>query len=298
MTVKACLKSMRLRTLPLSLSGVIIGISLAASWHGVNAPTVYFLLLTTAFLQILSNLSNELGDTLQGTDGSDRQGMHYAVQDGEMTVEQLKILIGNIILCCIVCGLLMIYFSFGSLTGLQPLIFILLGAAAIVAAMKYTLGKNPYGYRAKGDIFVFIFFGLVNTLGAYYLCCHSLDLYKALLPACAVGCLSIGVLNINNIRDMKSDSRTRTTVALKLGLNNARIYETFLICSGWMFLTIYSVLNSSDWNGWLYFITLPLFALVIRNVWKKQDRALDPVLPLLVLSTFLMSVLLSVGIIW
>jgi len=283
---------MRLRTLPLSLSGIIVGFGLARCETCVSCGTIVFLLLTTCFLQVLSNLSNELGDTLQGTDTAERQGMHYAVLDGEMTVAELRNLVLCAALCCLVCGAMLIYFSFGTLWGVEPAIFMLLGIAAIVAAMRYTLGHNPYGYRAKGDIFVFLFFGLVSTVGAYYICSHDICLLRPLLPACAIGFFSIGVLNVNNIRDMKTDARTRTTVALKLGLRGARIYQTILIAAGWLCLVAFTFLTA---GSLLYFITLPFFLIHIRGIWVREDSALDPMLPLLVMSTFALSLLFVIG---
>ena len=293
MTVKSCLKSMRLRTLPLSLAGVIAGVALASSAVTPETPVVVALVFTTAFLQILSNLSNELGDTLHGTDTDDRQGIHYSIQDGEMTVPQMKRLIAVIAALCCVSGLIMVWCSFGTVFSLRPICLLALGAAAIWSAMHYTLGDNPYGYRGLGDLFVFIFFGLVSVLGAGYVCSHTICL-SWLLPAAAFGCWSIAVLNVNNIRDMKTDAATRTTVALRLGLKNARIYQTVLIAAGWLLMPAYSLLTATGWWQWLYFITVPLFALHLRGVWTREDRALDPMLPLLVMTAFITSILFSV----
>lgn len=292
MTVKSCLKSMRLRTIPLSLAGVMMGIFIAFTLDRPSAATVVFLVLTTCCLQVLSNLSNELGDILNGTDTDRRQGIHYSIMDGEMTVGEMKKLIASVAAACCVFGLLMIRFSFGTLWGLEPLLFVLLGAAAVVAAMRYTLGKNPYGYRGLGDLFVFIFFGLVSTIGAFYICSHDLSgIRSSVLPACAIGFFSIGVLNVNNVRDMKTDAGTRVTVAMKLGLRRARTYQTVLIAMGWLCLAADSVLTASSWTGWLYFVTLPLFVLHLKGVWTREERALDPMLPMLVMSTFALSLL-------
>jgi len=327
MTVKSCLKSMRLRTLPLSLSGVIVGISLSSK-QLVTIPTIVFLVLTTVFLQILSNLSNELGDTLHGTDTADRQGVHYSIQDGEMTIPEMKRLINVMVVLCCLSGLAMIWFSFkGMLVGgkvysegnlpdwvqpdgclpgwVQPLSFVVLGVATIWAAMHYTLGKHPYGYRGLGDVFVFIFFGLVSTLGAAYICSHSFIVWW-LLPAGAIGCFSVGVLNVNNIRDMKTDAATRTTIALKMGLHRARIYQTVLILGGWALILAYSLLcdggcagagapDKTNWLSLIYLITFPLFCLHLRGIWTREDRRLDPMLPLLVMSTFALSILFAIG---
>ena len=285
MTLKACLRSMRLRTLPLSLAGIVLGELLAAKICDYDVLTVVLLALTTVCLQILSNLSNELGDTLSGTDRSDRQGIHYSIQDGEMTVPEMKRLIGCFaVLSCLV-GFAMVWRAFGTVLAPLPAAFLALGAAAVWAAMHYTLGKHPYGYRGLGDVFVFIFFGLATVCGGYFLTCLAWD-WSILLPASAIGCFSVAVLNVNNIRDMKSDAETRTTVALKLGLRRARIYQTVLIAAGWVLMTVYAVQNAQGWVSFMYVVSLPGFLTHLRGVWTREDRALDPMLPLLVVSTF------------
>ncbi len=285
---------MRLRTLPLSLSGVIVGLSLASSVAVLNIPTVAALLLTAAFLQILSNLSNELGDTLHGTDTSERQGIHYSIQDGEMTIPQMKRLIAVIAVLCCISGLAMIFLSFGTIISPEPITLLALGAAAIWAAMHYTLGKTPYGYRGLGDIFVFIFFGLVSVLGAGFVCSHTVRPVWA-LPAAAIGCWSIGVLNVNNIRDMKSDAATRITVAMKLGLKRARAYQVILISTGWLLMIFFSLLDAASPLQYIFVTTLPLFALHLRGVLTREERSLDPMLPLLVMSTFATAILFAAG---
>lgn len=284
---------MRLRTLPLSLAGIVTGLAISLNYGSINTGVVISLVLTTALLQILSNLSNELGDTLNGTDTADRQGIHYSLQDGEISIAEMKRLIAATAILCCISGLVMIYFSFGSIFALEPLLLVLLGAVAIWAAMHYTLGKNPYGYRGKGDIFVFIFFGLVSVLGAAYICTHSFSPLW-LLPATAIGCWSVGVLNVNNIRDMKTDAATRTTVAIKLGVKKARIYQSILICAGWILLISFSLIELKRAALYSYILTLPLFAVHLKGVWTRQDKALDPILPLLVMSTFATSLLMLV----
>ena len=293
MTLKACLRSMRLRTLPLSLAGIVLGVLLAAKVCDYDLLTVVLLALTTVCLQILSNLSNELGDTLSGTDRSDRQGIHYSIQDGEMTVPEMKRLIGCFaVLSCLV-GFAMVWRAFGTVLSPLPAAFLALGAAAVWAAMHYTLGKNPYGYRGLGDIFVFIFFGLATVCGGYFLTCLVWD-WRILLPAAAIGCFSVAVLNVNNIRDMKSDAATRTTVALKLGLRRARIYQTVLIAAGWVLMTVYAVQNAQGWLSFMYVVSLAGFLTHLRGVWTREDRALDPMLPMLVMSTFLFALLAGI----
>lgn len=296
MTLKAAFKSMRLRTLPLSMAGVLLGILLAVADWKVDPWTAVLIALTTICLQILSNLSNELGDVLQGTDTAQREGPQYSLNGGEMTIPEMKLLIGLFVGLCIVFGTAMTWRAFGTLRDLTPILVLMLGAGAIAAAMKYTLGHNPYGYRAKGDIYVFLFFGLVAVLGAYFVCTRGLGLHwKLLLPASAVGFFSVGVLNVNNVRDMKTDAATRTTVALKLGLDRARIYQTVLIGLGWVCMVVYCLLCwPSVWH-WMWVLTLPLYVRHLYMVWTRVERALDPALPLLVISTFLLCLLMGVG---
>ena len=287
---------MRLRTLPLSMAGVLLGILLAVSNWKVDVWVAVLIALTTVCLQILSNLSNELGDVLRGTDTADRQGPGYGLNSGELTIGQMKVLIGVFVGLCVVFGTAMTWKAFGTLWDLTPILVLMLGAAAIAGAMKYTLGHNPYGYRAKGDFYVFLFFGLVAVLGAYFVCTQGVGLHwKLLLPAAGMGCFSVGVLNVNNIRDMETDRATRTTVAIKLGERNAKIYQTVLICLGWMFMAAYCLLCWPSLWHWMWALTLPLYVLHLCGVWSRTGRALDPMLPLLVMSTFLLSLLMGIG---
>lgn len=287
---------MRLRTLPLSMAGVLLGILLAVADYRVDVWAAVLIVLTTICLQILSNLSNELGDVLRGTDTAEREGPGYGLNTGEMTVGQMKVLIGVFVGLCMVFGALMTWRAFGTLWGLTPILVLMLGAAAIAGAMKYTLGRNPYGYRAKGDFYVFLFFGLVALLGAYFVCTQGVGLtWKLLLPAAGIGCFSVGVLNVNNIRDMKTDAVNRVTVAIKLGEHRAKVYQTVLICLGWCCMIAYTLLSWPDWRHWLWVITLPLYIVHLRGVWTRTGRALDPMLPLLVMSTFALSLLMGLG---
>ena len=201
------IKSMRLRTLPLSLAGVVCGGLLAQGIHGDKGWAFALVLLTACALQVLSNLSNEMGDHLSGVDGECREGPNYSMTDGGLTVKQMWRAINAMVVVCCLAGLAMVLVSGSSWWVL------LLGAAAIWAATHYTLGKKPYGYIGLGDLFVFIFFGLVSVLGSYFVVAHTIDLELwLLLPAVGVGLLSVAVLNVNNIRDMQSDEGIRKTI--------------------------------------------------------------------------------------
>lgn len=287
----ALIRSMRLRTLPLSLAGVILGLGLAIHYHTVQPIVAVTTLLTAALLQILSNLSNELGDYLSGTDTDERTGPAYSLQSGTLSPADLRTAIAVTAVLCCLSGAAMIWLSFGTLLCTEAIALLLLGAAAIWAALRYTLGRNPYGYRGLGDLFVFLFFGLASVGGSYFVAVHTFDPW-VLLPAAAIGFFSIGVLNTNNIRDMETDAGTRVTIPLKIGLRNARIYQTVLICGGWISLILFLLLDPIGWS-WLCVITLPLYIVHLRGVWKYSGRQLDKMLPLLVMTTFLLSCILS-----
>ena len=291
---RAAVASMRLRTLPLSTGGVILGILLATADFKVDLWVAVLIVLTTVCLQILSNLSNELGDVLHGTDTEDRQGPQYGLNSGVLSIGEMKVLIGIFVALCIISGTAMTLLSFGTLWDITPILVLLMGAAAIMGAMKYTLGRNPYGYRGLGDVYVFLFFGLVAVMGSYFVASHTL-FWRLLLPGAAVGCFSVGVLNVNNIRDMKTDAANRVTVAIRLGERKAKIYQTILIVLGWLFMLVYCQLRMFSWWHYLFVITLPLFILHLRGVWKREGKQLDPMLPLLVMSTFLFCLLAGIG---
>lgn len=295
MKLKYYIKSMRLRTLPLSLGGVTLGALLAAASHAVNPRAILFLILTTLSLQILSNVSNELGDYLHGTDTTERQGPGYGLSGGILTARDLRRMVAVFVGLTLVFGLAMIRFSQGTLFCRTSLLLVLLGAAAIWAATRYTLGKNPYGYRGLGDLFVLIFFGFVSVLGAFFVSAGMPDSWKLVLPSAAIGAFSVAVLNVNNIRDMKTDAENRVTVALKLGTRRAKTYQACLIAGGWICMLLYSLLNPFSLLRFLYLPTLPLFVRHLQLVRTRNDRGLDPALPLLTLSTLLFSLLAGAG---
>ena len=285
---------MRLRTLPLSMAGVLLGILLATADFRVDPWVAVLIVLTTVCLQILSNLSNELGDVLHGTDTEDRKGPQYGLNSGVLSIREMKGLIALFVVLCILSGTAMTLLSFGTLWDLTSILVLLMGAGAIMGAMKYTLGRNPYGYRGLGDVYVFLFFGLVAVLGSYFVASHTL-FWRLLLPGAAIGCFSVGVLNVNNIRDMETDAANRVTVAIRLGERKAKIYQTVLIVLGWVFLLAYCQLRMFSWWHYLFVVTLPVYVLHLRGVWTRTGKALDPMLPLLVMSTFLLSILAGTG---
>lgn len=287
--------AMRLRTLPLSVSGVSLGLMLAASDYHIDWGVAVLALLTAVFLQILSNVSNELGDSLRGTDREDRQGPEYAISRGYLTVKDFKAMIWVYVLLCILSGLALIRCSFGTLLSLESLMLMMLGAVAISGAMRYTLGRNPYGYRGFGDFSVFLFFGIVAVLGSYFVAAHEICSWIMLLPAVSIGCFSVCVLNVNNMRDMKSDIRTRVTIPIKIGEKNARIYHTVLIIIGWASMILYASLRMYDPWHYLFFLALPLFVVHLAGVWRLSGKDLDRMLPLLTAASLLFALTAGAG---
>ena len=221
------IQSLRLRTLPLSVSGIILGTGLA--YPQVNGLVFALAICTTLSLQILSNLSNELGDAIKGTDTNQQGREAYGLQAGTITMPQMRNMILLFIGLCIVFGTALIWTAFGTLFSEQSWVFLGLGALAIIGAIKYTLGKHSYGYIGLGDLGVFLFFGLLSTIGGYYLQTQTLTTEIVALGA-AIGLPCVGVLNLNNIRDMQHDIEFgKRTLASLLGPIGARIYHTALL---------------------------------------------------------------------
>ncbi len=289
------IKAFRLRTLPLAMASIIMG-SFLAVYDGVYSWTVIILtIVTTLFLQILSNLANDYGDSQKGTDNIQRVGPERTVQSGEIAAEQMKTAVIVFAVISLISGISLLYFAFGDDIW-KALIFLLIGIGAILAAIKYTVGNRAYGYSGFGDLFVFIFFGLVGVVGTYYLNTHFFR-WDILLPAISVGFFSVGVLNLNNMRDISNDIISgKYTVASRFGLTRAKLYHEFLIHGGGTASTIFIVLNySSPWNL-LYMVLMPIFLLDLIKIHKIKEKAMfDPFLKRLAISTLLFSILFGIG---
>lgn len=289
----------RLRTLPLSVSGIIIGTTIAVKQDVFNIVIFALALATTLGLQILSNFANDYGDGVKGTDNEDRVGPQRALQSGLITQKEMKqgIIITSIV--TLFFAVLLIYVAFGKENLGYALFFFFLGVGAIAAAIKYTVGKTAYGYRGLGDVFVFIFFGLVAVYGSYFLYAHQWD-WLVLLPAFSIGFLSMGVLNLNNMRDRISDQKAgKNTLVVKLGAKNAKNYHYLLILLAILFLVLFTVLTMESINDFLYIPAfIPLILHLKRVVENKNAMLLDPELKILALSTFATALLFGIGQIW
>ena len=218
----------RLRTLPLACSSVLLGSGLAAHADAFRWPLFLLCLLTAILLQVLSNLANDYGDAVSGADLAGRVGPTRAVATGLITARQMQLAMGLTALAAVVSGLALLWSAFVD-DWPALLAFIGFGALALVAAVTYTVGRRPYGYRGFGDLSVFLFFGLLGVMGSYYLYTHQLS-WSLLLPAASCGLLATAVLNINNIRDRVSDAASgKVTLAVRLGASRARNYHWLLV---------------------------------------------------------------------
>lgn len=293
--VKAYLVSFRLRTLPLSVAGIVLGVMLAISAGYCDWLIVMLLLSTTISLQILSNLCNELGDLRKGTDNAARLGPIRSLQSGILTESNLICTIYLFIFSSIVSGLILLYFSLDSLFSEQGLVFMGLGVASIVAAILYTIGRYAFGYRGLGDLFVFIFFGLVSVVGAYLLMGGTWS-GTLLLPASAVGVLCVGVLNINNMRDIENDRLCgKQTLAVRLGEMNAKRYHFVLVIGGFVVMTLFKFISNTSLSGYIYLLSLPLFLQHLYRIDKDSGKALDKQLRTLCLLTLLFALLSGIN---
>ncbi len=292
---KAWIEAARLRTLPLSISGILAGSAVA--WHHnlMSISVFVLLLLTTIALQVLSNMANDLGDYQHGADTEERVGPQRGLQGGVLSEKEMRI---GVIVCAIVSFLVGVAMLAAAFIPKNEWIFfgcfVAFGILTIIAALKYTMGKNPYGYSGKGDLMVFIFFGLATVAGSYIIHSASLNLLPALLPAISIGLFSMGVLNVNNLRDNESDKKTgKNTQIVKHGVSYGQRYHLFLCVGGIASMAVFFVVIQQFWG--LVWIAVPSFIILkhaLRIFNAKEIKAIDPELKKLSLSTLLMAILM------
>ena len=296
--LKTWISAFRLRTLPLSISGAVVGSSYAYFLGFFDILIFVLIVLTTLSFQILSNLANDYGDGIKGTDNNSRIGPERALQSGAISPKQMKnAIIVNAILSTIL-ALLLIYVAFGVSQLFSSLIFIVLGALSIYAAIAYTVGKSAYGYRALGDLMVFLFFGWLSVMGTYFLFTKDLN-SMLLIPASAIGCLSAAVLNLNNMRDLETDLKSnKITLAGYLGKKSSKIYHFALILSAILLMLIFQYSISCSkimYLSWIAFIPLIFHLKVVFFI--KNPKDFDPHLKLVALSTFVLAILFATALI-
>jgi 1,4-dihydroxy-2-naphthoate octaprenyltransferase len=301
--MKHWIEAARLRTLPLSVSGIIVGsmYALAHPTDTVLTPTEVFnwrlfgfAILTTLGLQILSNFANDYGDGMKGTDNEDRVGPKRAIQSGVISPQAMKRAIIITSGLTLISAVILIYYAFRGTNLVYSVFYLVLGILAIASAIRYTVGNSAYGYKGFGDVFVFVFFGLVSTLGVNFLYSKQLDLIL-FLPATAIGFLSVAVLNLNNMRDEASDKKSgKNTLVVKMGAANAKKYHYFLIVGAMILILVFAILSDFHFDQYLFLIAYIPLSKHLINVYKNQNpKLLDPELKKVALSTFALSVLLA-----
>lgn len=292
--LKIWLQAARLRTLPLSLSGIIVGNGLAYGNDRFSLVILVLSLATTIAFQVLSNFANDYGDGVKGTDNESRIGPARVLQQGLLTRAQLKKGIQICAVVSLVFAFALIYVAFGTSDLQYSLIFVLLGIASVVAAIKYTVGTNAYGYKALGDLFVFLFFGGVSVLGSYFLQVHEFQI-EIILPATSLGLLSVGVLNLNNMRDLHTDKEVnKITMAVLLGASLSKAYHTFLLIGAVLTAVFYVKMDIQP--AYLFMIAvLPMMIHLRRVLGFTDPQEFDPELKRLALCTFLFAILFAIG---
>ena len=293
--MKHWISAMRLRTLPLAFASIGMGAFLAASHGGLRWPVFLLCLLTTLSLQILSNLANDYGDTVHGADNDQRSGPSRAVQTGAITRPQMKKAISIAVIVTLILGISLLLVAgvsakvFGAFIGL--------GLLAVVAAILYTNGVRPYGYRGLGDISVFLFFGLLGVLGTFYLQLGYVT-WDLILPGAACGLFTVAVLNVNNIRDIDSDLLAgKYSIPARLGRSKATIYHLALLIIGLACALLYSYLHYTGPTQLLYLLMVPLLYVNGRAVITKlSSQELDPYLKQMAVSTLVFVLFFGIGI--
>jgi len=295
--LKSWVSAFRLRTLPLSFSNIILGTAIAMTKYEISYSIFILILTTTLLLQIVSNLANDYGDAKKGTDNENRVGPERAVQSGNISLPQMKMGIIISSFLALLSGFSLLYIAFKGQFDFTFITFFIIGLLAIIAAIKYTVGKKAYGYSGMGDLFVFIFFGLVGVLGTYFLLTKSFDL-MVILPAITMGGFSTAVLNLNNMRDIKNDAAVgKNTLVVKIGADKAKQYHYGLFFWSYLAFILFTFFTYSLPLFLIFMIPLICVAIIhgfhLKKVASTQNpKDFDPELKKIALSSLLFSILI------
>jgi 1,4-dihydroxy-2-naphthoate octaprenyltransferase len=298
MQLKPWIIAARLRTLPLAVSNILLGSFLAYNQGKFSIIILLLGLATAVFLQVLSNFANDYGDFINGADEKRISKYERVLQSGKISPKQMRWMLIILTLLTFVTGISLIIFAANALGTIALVVFFGIGILCIIAAITYTIGKKPYGYIGMGDIAVFIFFGIVGVCGIYVLQTRQWD-WHVLLPAASFGLLSVGVLNINNIRDLESDRISgKKTLAVRIGLEKAKIYHTWLILIAVILGIVSTLLDFHSAFQLLYLLTIPFFIMNVYRVRSSEySGKLDDELRNLSLTAFFFSVSYGLGLI-
>jgi 1,4-dihydroxy-2-naphthoate polyprenyltransferase len=297
-TLKSWINAARPRTLPLALSGIFTGCGLAWFYGTIDATVSVLAIATATLIQVFSNFANDYGDSRKGTDNQFRLGPTRTVQSGEISHKEMEtgmIAVGGL---SFLTGIALVYVATWHTSKTAFFTFIILGILSLVAAYFYTAGKKSYGYIGLGDLFVFLFFGILPVPGVFYLNAGFLPL-SVFLPAITIGLFSTGVLNLNNMRDIANDRNSgKITIPVRIGARNARLYHLAMISAGWIFAILFSLKHFHSLWQLMFLVTLPFFVRDLREIFRIQnEKELDPFLKRLALSTLAFALLFCLGLI-
>ena len=297
-SVISWVKAARLRTLPLAMSGILMGAALSYFDGGFQSKITVLAIVTALFIQIFSNFANDYGDSQKGTDNQHRVGPKRTVQSGEISLKEMKVGMVTLILLSLATGIWLVAEGTKGLDRTTFFLFLAFGIVALIAAYRYTAGSNPYGYAGFGDAAVFLFFGILPVVGTYFLNVHQVN-SLLFLPAVSIGLFSTGVLNLNNMRDIENDRNSgKKTVVVRMGSDKSRLYHTSLIILGWLSAILFVALRFQSVYQVLFLLTLPLFIRDLVKINQIQEPCqLDPFLKKLSIATLLFTLLFGIGII-
>ena len=297
-TTKSWIKAARPRTLPLALSGILMGCGLAWFYGAIDIRISVLAIVTATLIQVFSNFANDYGDTQRGTDNEFRLGPTRTMQSGEINHREMKVGMIAIGILSLIFGTWLVYAGTWNFSKTAFLVFIGLGFLSLVAAYFYTAGKKSYGYVGLGDLSVFLFFGLLPVIGVFFLNAEYLEA-AVVLPAISIGFFSTGVLNLNNMRDIENDQQSgKITLPVRIGERNSRIYHAAMILWGWLAAIIFTYHEQESIWQWLFLLTLPFFLIDLIKIFRTHDaRYLDSFLKRLALSTLAFTLLFCLGLI-
>ena len=293
------IEAARPRTLPLAISSILLGNFLAYAAGKFSFLTASLAILTTLFLQILSNFANDLGDSKNGVDNKNRKVALRTVQTGKISASEMKNAVIIAASLSFISGISLLYFALQYAKPQTIITFVVLGLLAILAAIAYTVGKRPYGYMGLGDLSVFLFFGWVGTFGTYYLQTEILN-YYILIPASGCGFLSVAVLNLNNLRDIENDRKTgKNSIPVRIGKTFGFYYQKTIMLLGVCTFIIYLMYQGKPIQlsqniiimaGWY-----PLVQIIKQLNSKMTPAQIDPYLKKTALSTLFLIVIFGVS---
>ena len=297
--LKAWISAARLRTLPLSISGALVGSAYAFHLGFFNTLIFSLIILTTLSFQILSNFANDYGDGIKGTDNESRIGPKRALQSGAISPSQMRTAVAINALISAILSIALILVVFGLKQLFTAAVFVCLGGLSIYAAITYTVGKSAYGYNALGDLMVFLFFGFLSVLGTFFLFTKQIEPWL-FLPASSVGLLSAAVLNLNNMRDLESDRKSKkNTLAGYFGPNYSKVYHFSIVLLAIIFMLVFVLVMPFSYTvifSCLAFIPLLLHLKSVYYI--SNPKEYDPHLKTVALSTFTLALLFALGIIF